>query len=485
MSNKSFRERYKYWKETGELPYSNGLIKDLPENQSEGVPVKSSIPYPMLTSRDYDDARAYELGYFDEAGATGHLWSNDPETGRILKSPTHPTVGHAIWGDMNMGNDVLNKNGQYYSKPNFIKQKIDNLPGYDGGRDGFTIKYVNSYRVNPETGGVYDKVGDIKEGAVILDPVEVIGQKPEWMRMQEEAERMRNIQSRQGLSGADPIGQFAVEAAALNPVFKLLGTGALYGLGKYGEALTGFTQPQNWARAKLISRAMDKSPINNIGSPTLTPAIRTKLGDVEIDNPISTYDMNSNVRWLYHGRHTDRGPAFSALRNYSNRDVGLHLTENLETAKQFAGNDGIIYRGLDLYSTYPDAIYDDIVKWQAHDWDDLLRRSYSISPKSEQEELKRLSQNVVDGHYGKMKTVRDLVRHFNLDPKEIQNFASMSRSAQSSEELENANRLFAKYLAKHNVNFIYHNDFEGGGFEKPSLFISNPSRITWFPFKQN
>ena len=74
----------------------------------------------MLTSRDYDDARAYELGYFNEAGATGHLWSNDPETGRILKSPTHPTISHAIWGDMNNGYDVLNKNGQYYSKPNFI-----------------------------------------------------------------------------------------------------------------------------------------------------------------------------------------------------------------------------------------------------------------------------------------------------------------------------------------------------------------------------
>lgn len=480
------------------------------------------------------------------------------------------------------------------------------LPGYDDGKDGMFVKYVNSYRVNPETGGVYDKTGEVAEGSVILPEVEVIGKPIGKEAIRREAERMRNIQSAQGLSGSDPVGQFAVEGAALSPVFKVLGTAGLYTLGRYGESLTGFTKPQNWARAKLLTREMDRSPFGTIGSPVLHPIKRTKVGDVEIDNtsllyhldrgdgigafsnqgayvengflmpgtpkdasatpyswwnkgkpyatyveetpmtrlmiasedtpgmlhvrsqnyrigqwngqrgfvlnseyvnpkgvdvsgstfnwepgygwrktikPVSTYDLNNNVRWLYHGRHTNRGPAFQALRNYSNRDVGLHLTENLETAEQFAGQNGVIYKGLDLYGTYPDAIYDDIVKWQAHDWDDLLRRSQSISPELEQEALQHFSQNVVDGQYGKMKTVRDLVRHFNLDPKEIQRLASISRAAQSPEDAEVANKMFAKYLADHNVNFIYHNDFEGGGFERPSVFISNPSRITWFPFK--
>jgi hypothetical protein len=32
MNSNSFRQRYKYWKETGELPYSNGLKRDL-DNQ--------------------------------------------------------------------------------------------------------------------------------------------------------------------------------------------------------------------------------------------------------------------------------------------------------------------------------------------------------------------------------------------------------------------------------------------------------------------
>jgi hypothetical protein len=151
------------------------------------------------------------------------------------------------------------------------------------------IKYVDSYRVNPETGGVYDKVGDIKEGAVILPEVEVTARKPEFMRMQDEMNRMRSIQSRQGLSGSDPLGQFVVEGVALNPVFKALGTAGLYTLGRYGESLTGFARPQNWARAKLLTREMNRSPFGTIGSPVLQPIKRTRVGDVEIDNPQLAY----------------------------------------------------------------------------------------------------------------------------------------------------------------------------------------------------
>ena len=219
----SFRQRYKYWKETGELPYSGGLKRDLSNQaQSEEAPVKSGI-----------------------------------------------------------------------------------LPGYDGGRDGMFIKYVDSYRVNPETGGVYDKVGDIKEGAVILPEVEVTARKPEFMRMQDEMNRMRSIQSRQGLSGSDPLGQFVVEGVALNPVFKALGTAGLYTLGRYGESLTGFARPQNWARAKLITREMDRSLFGIIGSPVLQPTKRTRVGDVEIDNPGLYYhqaDAGKSLNFVSTGR---------------------------------------------------------------------------------------------------------------------------------------------------------------------------------------
>ena len=46
----SFKQRYKYWKETGELPYKNGIKQDLESNKVDDSPVKSSLP-------GYDDGR--------------------------------------------------------------------------------------------------------------------------------------------------------------------------------------------------------------------------------------------------------------------------------------------------------------------------------------------------------------------------------------------------------------------------------------------
>lgn len=56
-----------------------------------------------------------------------------------------------------------------------------------------------------------------------------------------------------GMSGADPIGQMYIEGVALNPVFKGLGRVAEYGLAKAGN---------KWARARILSRKIDKSNTN-------------------------------------------------------------------------------------------------------------------------------------------------------------------------------------------------------------------------------
>jgi len=73
-------------------------------------------------------------------------------------------------------------------------------------------------------------------------------------------------------------------------------------LGRYGESLTGFARPQNWARGKLIAREMDRSPFGGIGGPVLSPQVRTRVGDVEIDNPNLLY-------------HLDRGNGAGAFSN--------------------------------------------------------------------------------------------------------------------------------------------------------------------------
>ena len=207
----SFRERFKRWKKGGK-PYKNGQIirdTDMMDERVEQTPVQSDIPYPMLTSRDYDDARAWKLGYFQDAGANGHLWTRDYKTGRYLKSATHPTTGMAAWEDMKEGYDVYQRNGQLYSQPNFSTQKeiernkknqinVPNLPGYESGKPGdppyttiykqgnvFTddlnreLEVVNKMGSEDPSQWVYANGNNVytPHGGYNLDPVEV---KPDW-----------------------------------------------------------------------------------------------------------------------------------------------------------------------------------------------------------------------------------------------------------------------------------------------------------------
>lgn len=88
-----------------------------------------------------------------------------------------------------------------------------------------------------------------------------------------------------GLSPADPVGEFVVATAALNPAFKAAETLGLYGLGRYGAKM-GLEAEQNWARGTLLGREFAKAPVT-VESPLseAVAQVRTKLGDVEVDNP--------------------------------------------------------------------------------------------------------------------------------------------------------------------------------------------------------
>lgn len=50
---------------------------------------------------NYDMMRAIQLGY--GAGEDGHYPSRDYVTGDILKYPSHPTFGKALYADMGEG----------------------------------------------------------------------------------------------------------------------------------------------------------------------------------------------------------------------------------------------------------------------------------------------------------------------------------------------------------------------------------------------
>lgn len=58
------------------------------------------------------------------------------------------------------------------------------------------------------------------------------------------------------LSPVDPVGEFTVGNAVLGTPLKLAGKALMYGVGRYGEKL-GLNKLSNWAKAKLISGAVD------------------------------------------------------------------------------------------------------------------------------------------------------------------------------------------------------------------------------------
>lgn len=85
-----------------------------------------SILYPERVGNNYDYDRANELGY--TRGEDGHFPSRDYKTGRILKSPSHPTMPVTLLNDMRMGYyPVEEQPGVIYTKtwePNEMLQDL-------------------------------------------------------------------------------------------------------------------------------------------------------------------------------------------------------------------------------------------------------------------------------------------------------------------------------------------------------------------------
>jgi hypothetical protein len=188
---------------------------------------------------------------------------------------------------------------------------------------------------------------------------------------------------------------------------------------------------------------------------------------------------------VFHGRKTHRGNPSETLRTYSDKDVGLHLSENKGTAERFSKtvypvNNGVVYQGVD-YGVYPDAIYSDLGIWDAQTWKYSLDKSKDITPELEEEALRTFNPALVDKDYGRYKTVRDIIKNNNLDEDKLAQLEKTSFFARDGYSRLEANKEFADYLRQHHVNFKYKNDFEGGGFKRPSIFVTDPSDVHWIP----
>lgn len=208
------------------------------------------------------------------------------------------------------------------------------------------------------------------------------------------------------------------------------------------------------------------------------------------------WDDDTSIRWflngqntpdfkyIWHGRGTNRGQAKDVIRNYSDKDVGLHVSESKDVAKKFAKNDGIIYTGIDT-TRYPDVIYPDIGGWTARDWESYL---YPSKGKTRQDILKSMDEPYLSPS-GKITlekelAIRDIADQFGLSLDEINNHSKrLLFAGQNTADREYANMLYTDYLKNKGVNFRYKNDYEGGGFKKPSAFITDKSNIWWYPQK--
>ena len=109
-----------------------------------GKDENKELPYPLRSSKDYDDNLAYQSGIIRDP-KTGHMWSTTqeeyPNERTYLKKPNHPTFNKALWGDLISGYDVYFKNGNTYSAPTFselmyIKPPFKfKMPKFEGGKD--------------------------------------------------------------------------------------------------------------------------------------------------------------------------------------------------------------------------------------------------------------------------------------------------------------------------------------------------------------
>lgn len=81
------------------------------------------------------------------------------------------------------------------------------------------------------------------------------------------------------LSPVDPVGEFTVGNAVLGTPLKLAGKALMYGVGRYGGKL-GLNKLSNWARAKLISGAMD-----DVVEKGTTPTKNTVNASIDYSSP--------------------------------------------------------------------------------------------------------------------------------------------------------------------------------------------------------
>lgn len=509
-----FRKRFQRWK-AGEKVYEAGKISDQQyydimervaeqnnaewnkDRRSEGSPELSvDEEFTRILNDNTYDYRGYYNKYPRGKGNAIDHWTDE------FKTVYHPTFSvyskysgkksqynpEGVLGGRWDGERYVPAWGQKLPKYGDGKGNNMNyeyrgtvyeagLPKFADGTEGRSYGYQTEDK-HPikfdEQGNLVDQItGNV--GTMRLPEVQVSTANPKNYRSSYDPDAIRNFTDWLPLAGDAGIGVDIADAIKKDDYIQ---AGVLGGMALLPNIIK---KP-----LKYISKPIKRFITNGSVQKRIIDASRTLNFTKDWDN--DTYarwmlngQKTPEFKYVWHGRGTDRGKPEFALRTYSDKDVGLHLTENKPTAERFAKKNGVVYQGVD-YGTYPDAIYADINTWRAKDWLDLIRQGDELTPKIEKEAAMHFSQNVVDKSHGKIKSIRDLAKQFSLKRDEIASFAKKYDNAGLDwVDREDANRQFSEYLKQHGVNFKYMNEFEGGGYEKPSIFISDPSNIRWIP----
>lgn len=418
------------------------------------------------------------------------------QTDYSIQTMANPTIPATI-NSRASGDSPLYGGNDYSIRIPSIKEVVERqlfqgLPGYRIGKPGWDD--TDQQKAIQEWGeGWYERTQPAARSKVI-QKWNATGRKPEPESSQEYTKRRVAEETKHTwLSDAADVAEGIKEAALVMSPY----TAVPYFGAKVGQDILN----RNVGADTALNAAFATSPfMPKFILPKALNFVKNKLSGEKIldiakqeakkfdwisDDTYARWYFNGQrvpeFKFVWHGRGTNRGNPYDALRTYSGKDAGLHVTENKATAKQFAKSKGIVYEGVD-YGQYPDAIYSDITTWTAKDWKGWLEKAQQITPELEKKAMREFNVDVVDRDYGKIKSVRDIAKHYGILYKDVAEFAEKLSTAGSDwVEREVANKKFADYLRSKGVNFRYKNDFEGGGYQKPSLFISDPSSIRWIP----
>ena len=216
---------------------------------------KDTAIYPTLIDTNYDQYRAQQLGY--GPADNGHYPSRDRITGDILKYPQHPTFLKALLDDARL----------LYLPTKDRKKGRSRTDTWDGNEN--ILNNVNYFDHSYHGLSRFEK-----------------GKKGQRLQLDPETQRLMDIQSKQGMSGSDPVGEEFVKVYSGSKAFNTLGN--LIRAYRFKNAAEAYRAYRNGGFSRGVSKHIvehnpfmsDPNPATALISPVLNAYARLQSNPV-------------------------------------------------------------------------------------------------------------------------------------------------------------------------------------------------------------